>query len=294
MTAIIFGINGQDGFYLKSILERHQHTVYGVSRSAGNHVAGDVSDYKFVESLVKEHRPDYIFHLAANSSTRHEVLFENHQTISTGAVNILEAVFRYSPQTKVFLSGSGLQFVNTGKPIKETDEFAANNIYAVERIYTTYAARYFRQKGIETYVGYFFHHDSPLRPERHLNMHIIKTGLKIKQGQGGMLEIGNPHVIKEYNFAGDMMEAIWCLVQQNKVYETVIGSGNGHSIMEWINICSEILEVPLNNFVTIRENYKAEFDALVSDPSTIRSLGWKPEYSITTLAQLMVQAAKKG
>src|SRR4051812_23432277 len=113
MKAIIFGISGQDGFYLNELLTGHDIEVTGVSRSAGtNFVQGNVQQLDFVTALVTKIQPDYIFHLAANSTTGHEALFENHETISTGTFNILEAVFKFSKHTKVFLSGSAVQFEN--------------------------------------------------------------------------------------------------------------------------------------------------------------------------------------
>jgi GDPmannose 4,6-dehydratase len=136
-TAIIFGVNGQDGFYLSMLLQKMEFTVIGISRTASN---TDLTNFDSVVELVKKTTPDYIFHLAANSTTRHDALFENHATISTGTFNILEAVKIYSPQTKVFISGSGLQFVNTEKPIKESDIFEARDPYSVSRIHSVYAA----------------------------------------------------------------------------------------------------------------------------------------------------------
>ena len=143
MNALIFGSAGQDGYYLSQLLQKNQINVIGISRGSGE-VIGSVSDYQLVHDLVKNHKPEYIFHLAANSTTNHDVLFENHETISTGTLNILESVRLYSPKTKVFLSGSGLQFLNTGQPINEKTPFNASNAYAVSRIQSVYAARYFR------------------------------------------------------------------------------------------------------------------------------------------------------
>lgn len=121
MKALIFGATGQDGHYLTELLHKEKIKVVGVSRSSGD-VNGDVSDYSFVESQIKYLQPRYIFHLAANSTIKHDALFENHETISTGTLNILEAVKRHSPDSRVFITGSGVQFKNIGKPIKETDE----------------------------------------------------------------------------------------------------------------------------------------------------------------------------
>src|SRR5688572_6867701 len=139
MKALIFGANGQDGFYLTQYLQQQHVEVIPVSRR-GTAIQADVADGAAVQQLVGAHQPDYIFHLAANSTTRHDALFENHASISTGALNILEAVYKHSKGTKVFISGSALQFVNNGLPISENDPFEARDPYSVSRIQSVYAA----------------------------------------------------------------------------------------------------------------------------------------------------------
>src|ERR1035437_589542 len=108
MTALIIGANGQDGFYLRQLLVAKNFNVIGISRS-DNFIFIDITDFNSVKNIISQHQPKYIFHLAANSTTAHYALFDNHDTISTGTINILEAVKQVSPHTKVFLSGSGLQ-----------------------------------------------------------------------------------------------------------------------------------------------------------------------------------------
>ena len=103
MNAIIFGANGQDGYYLNELLQQQGIAVTGVSRS-GPWLNGSVSDYAFVKALIKQQQPHYIFHLAANSTAAHEVWEENHHTISDGTLYLLESVKEHSPHTKVFLS----------------------------------------------------------------------------------------------------------------------------------------------------------------------------------------------
>lgn len=287
MKVIIFGINGQDGYYLKKLLTQKSYQVIGVSRSTGDWIQGDVADVKLVNNLVKTHQPAFIFHFAANSTTKHDVLYENHDAIGTGTLHILEAVKQHSPHTKVFLSGSALQFKNEGKPILETDAFDPKDIYSVQRIYSVYTARYYRSLGINVYVGYFFHHDSPLRPERHLNMKIIAAAQRIKAGSDEVIEIGNPEVIKEYNHAADLMEAIWVLVNQENVFEAVIGNGKGYSILQWINICEKLLNIELK--IKINTVFKSPFNTLTCNPTTLNQLGWINKYDIMDLAQDMIE-----
>jgi len=152
MRAVIIGANGQYGHYLNELCKLKNIESIGVSRS-GNWLYTDVSYYDQVEQLIKEHRPACIFHLAANSITKHNTPFENHETISTGTLNILEAVKRHSPDSRVFISGSGVQFENKGRPISEIDNFEASSPYSVARIHSVYAVRYFRSLRWFTIVG---------------------------------------------------------------------------------------------------------------------------------------------
>lgn len=289
MKAVIFGANGQDGFYLIELLQKQAIEVIGVSRN-GDFLRTDIANYSEVVELINKNQPDYLFHLAANSTTRHDVMFENHHTISTGTLNILEAVKNYSPHTKVFISGSGLQFINNGMPIKETDAFEARDPYSVSRIQSVYAARYFRNLfGIKTYVGYFFNHDSPRRSERHVAKKIAAAALRISKGSNEKLEIGDTGTIKEWAFAGDIVEAVWQLVNQDKIVEANLSSGIGHSIEEWLNECFGLVNKRWEDHVITAAGFKAEYNTLVSDASLIRSLGWKPATTLNDLAKMMLQ-----
>jgi GDPmannose 4,6-dehydratase len=287
LKAIIFGANGQDGFYLTKLLQEKSIEVIEVSRSE-NFVQTDITNFTEVSLLIQTAQPDYIFHLAANSTTKHDALFENHQTIATGSLNILEAVKQFSAQTKVFISGSGLQFLNTGNPIKETDPFVANDAYSISRIQSVYAARYFRSLGVKTYVGYFFNHDSPLRTERHVTKMISEAAKRIEAGSNEKLEIGDMSVIKEWSFAGDIVEGIWLLVNQDEIFEANISSGEGYSIKEWIEECFNIIEKNYKDFVIENSNFKSSYKKLVSDNALIKGLGYKPNVSFRELAKMMI------
>lgn len=285
MTSIILGINGQDGFYLKRLLEREHCNVIGISRNGGI----DISNFSDMSKLIGQTRPDHIFHLAADSSTNHELLWNNYATVVAGTINILEAVKNISPQTRVFIAGSGLQFKNDGVPISETDSFEARDVYSMCRIQSVYAARYYRTLGVKAYVGYLFNHDSPLRTDRHMSKKIADAAKKIAAGCSVQLEIGNIHAIKEYSFAGDVVKAIWKLVNQDKVFEVVIGSGEGHSIEDWLNECFSLAGVNWKDYVVPNKSFIPDYHKLVSNPSLLFSLGWKPEISFRELARMMMQ-----
>ena len=289
MKAIIFGANGQDGYYLNKLLQQKGVIVIGVSRS-GDFLKSDISNFEVTSTLIKTEKPDFIFHLAANSTTRHDALFENHQTIATGTLNILESVKQFSPHTKVFISGSGLQFLNTGNPIKETDLFVANDAYSISRIQSVFAARYFRSLDIKVYVGYFFNHDSPSRSERHVTKMISETAKRIAAGSVEKLEIGDMSVIKEWSYAGDIVEGIWLLVNQDKIFEANISSGMGYSIQEWIVECFSLINKNYEDYIVVNHNFVSIYKKLVSTNDLIVSIGYKPLIDFKHLVKLMMKS----
>jgi len=286
MKAVIFGSNGQDGFYLGNHLKEQGITTIGISRKNAD-VVGEVQNRGLVEEIIKQQRPDFVFHLAANSTTKHEVIWENHETISTGSLNILEAVKNYSRNTKVFLSGSGLQFENNNLPIDENGILVATSPYVISRNHSLFAARYYRSLGIRVYFGFFFNHDSPRRSNRHISQKIANY-CRLIESNSDPLEIGNIHVKKEWTFAGDVVKAIWLLVKQDKIFECVIGSGISYSIQEWLDICFNLVGKNWKDYIVIREGFIPEYNTLVSNPAIIKSLGWKQEVSINDLAKIML------
>lgn len=289
-VAIIFGSSGQDGIYLQTLLERKQLEVIAVSRTSSTW-RGSVADFSFVENLIKSKIPDYIFHLAATSTTKHDVTLENNDSISTGTINILESVKRHSIHSKVFISGSALQFRNEGTPIDENTPFDYLSSYAISRNYSVQMTRYYRINfGVKSYVGYFFNHDSPLRSESHINQKIVSHVVKILNGSQDKLKIGNLNVKKEFSFASDIIEAVWLFVNQDAVFETVIGSGIAYSIKDWIEYCFGKFSLKWQNYIITEEGFKSEYDILVSDPKTIKLIGWNGGYNMYELADLMLES----
>lgn len=289
MKAIIFGINGQDGFYLTQLLNFYNIDVIGVSKSIDTWIKGDIGNFKFVESLIKNHKPEYIFHFAAVSTTQHYVLFDNHNAISTGTLNILEAVKNHSPESKVFLSGSAMQFENKGIPIDERTNFEASSPYSIARIHSVYAGRYYRKAfGLNVYVGYFFNHDSPLRTEQHVNKKITAAVNRIAKGSNEKLQLGNIDVQKEFNYAGDIVEAVWKMVNQTEIFEAVIGSGKAYSIKDWTEYCFNLTNKNWQDYVLIKQDYIPEYKILVSNPYLIKSIGWQPKIDFYKLAEMMM------
>lgn len=289
---IVLGASGQDGPFVEAACRSRGAEVFGFSRRS--QPPCDVSNYAMVDRVVRENRPDYVFHLAAESRTSHDALFDNHGAIAGGAVNVLEAVRRHAPKAKVLLAGSGLQFRNAGQPIRESDEFEASSPYSAARIYATYLARYFRQRiGLSVYVAYLFHHESPARSERHTSMMIAMAAVRAAQQGQGMLELGDVSVEKEWAHACDIAEGMIRLILQDDVSECVIGTGEGHSIGEWLALCYGQVGLDWRDYVKSKPGFVAEYPRLVSDPATIMRLGWQPRVGFGDLAQLMMDAARQ-
>lgn len=271
-SAIIFGGAGQDGFYLEQILQREGVTVHSFSRDDC-----DVGYYVYVENKVRSLKPDYVFHLAAKSTVSHEALRPNQLAIVNGTLNILSAVHKYAPHCRVFLSGSILQFEPSLEPLTVHGKRSYASPYAVQRHASTDMGRYYRTLGLKIYTGYFSYHDSPRRSEKHL----VKRLLTLARNDG---QVENPWDTKEWNFAGDMMEAVWILVNQDVLFETMLGSGAAHSVASFYLACRDALGK--NSLWQWRETRKPTTCCV--DATPMKTLGWKPRISMEQLARMLV------
>jgi len=289
--ALIFGAGGQDGHYLADLCGKQGIKSVSCSSSAGPWLQCNVADYGPVEDLVRTHQPAYIFHLAANSTTRHDVLFENHSAISTGTLNILESARLHAPRARIFLTGSGVQFKNRERPISERDEFEATSPYALARIHSIYAGRYYRALGLRVYAGYLFHHESPLRKPAHVSKMIAEAALRIANGSDEIIELGDLSVEKEWTFAGDIVEGIFTLINQDGVFEATIGSGKVYSIRNWLDACFALIKRDWRDHVNLHDAYAPEYRRLVCDPATMHKLGWQPTVGFDELARMMMGTA---
>jgi GDPmannose 4,6-dehydratase len=177
-------------------------------------------------------------------------------------------------------------------PIKETDPFEARDAYSVSRIQSVYAARYFRTLGVKAYFGYFFNHDSPRRSERHMAQKIAAYASRLSKGMcDEKLSIGDLSVVKEWTFAGDVVNGIWLLINQDDIFEANISSGEGHSILDWTALCFSLVGADYRDHVIEATGFKAEYKQLVSDNSIIRSLGFKTEIDLPQLAKMMIHGS---
>lgn len=281
MKAIIFGISGQDGFYLKQILENNKIKVFGTgSKMSNNYDFVDLSNFQNVFNYIENINPDYIFCFSAISNTSHLNLFKNHKIISLGTLNILESIRILDINCRIFIPGSAVQFRLSNSPIDENSSQYPNSPYATERIYTLNLAKYFREKfRLKVYYGFLFHHDSPYRKDDHLTIKIIKKIKKIKDEGVNKLVINNLNYTKEFNHAKDIVNAIWIFINQDKVYEIVIGSGLAISIDEFIKKVIKEFNFDCN----FKFGHYGEKEVITCNPSQIKEMGWIPKFTTEEL-----------
>jgi len=286
MIALIFGSSGQDGILLKKLLNKKNIKVYTSSRHSGD-FPGNISDYDFVFNIIRKISPNFIFNFAAISKISHEFIMDNFKAITNGSLNILESVLRLCPNSKVFLAGSAYQF-KPGLSINEKSRFDYSNPYNLNRIFSVNLARYYREKfNLKIYIGYLFHHDSEFRKENHITIKISNYAKLVKNSNNKLdkLIIKNLDYLKEFNYAGDVVKAIWILINQTNEMEAVIGSGKSHTIKEWCRAVFKVLKLDWNKYVIESEQRDIKNNNYyVSDPTLIKSLGWKPEYDLEDLA----------
>jgi len=291
MKALIFGAGGQDGTFITTYLQELGWQVFGYGHKPGQlELSVDVSNFEGIEQIIKNILPDYIFHLAAVSSTKHEFIVQNHKAIVSGTLAILEAVEKHIPNSKVFLASSGLVFKNEGRPITESDEFVIDTAYSLSRYQALQSARYFRRRGIKVYVGFLFNHESHLRPERSVARLIARGVVEVSQKRAKVINIGSMDVVKEWLWAGDVATAIVHFLNQDHIFEMCIGDGIGLSVRAYAEECCKAVGILSASCLIQDPEFKAEYPFLVSDPSKLFSIGWVPSKDITKLAKIMVEA----
>lgn len=290
-SAIIFGASGQDGFYLTKLLENLGIKIYGTASAQNKKFTYvDLAVFPVVKKFIFDITPDYIFFLSAISSTTHDSGIINHDIISTGTINILEACKQIDFTGKIFIAGSALQYKPSNKPLSEKSQYDNKTLYACSRNYSTNISRYYREKfNLMIYIGFLFHHDSPHRDSKHLSSQIISSALSIKNDEIKTIKIQDINYVKEFNHAEDIVKAIWALVNQNKIFELNIGSGISYSIKNFITEVFDYLNLNWKNYVKYENITKTDNSYHISNPGLIQSLGWEPKHNLKSLIIDMIK-----
>ncbi len=311
--ALITGITGQDGSYLAELLLSKGYKVYGLTRRTSTvnnerikHIEdkveflqGDLLDQSSLTEAVTYSKPDEVYNLAAQSfvktSWNQPVL--TGEFTALGVTRMLEAIRVVNPKIKFYQASSSEMFGKvTEIPQKETTRFHPRSPYGVAKVYGHYITLNYRESyNIFACSGILFNHESPRRGLEFVTRKITNAVARIKFGTQKKLELGNLEAKRDWGFAGDYVEAMWLMLQQEKAEDFVIATGEAHSVKEFVELAFEVAGVKnWKDYVIYNKSEHlrpAEVDHLIGDYSKAEKiLGWKPKTSFKHLVEMMVKA----
>ena len=313
-TALITGITGQDGSYLAELLLSKRYRVIGVARRSSTvtyerieHlldditvVQGDLHDQGSLLALLEEYKPTEVYNLAAQSfvPTSWNQPALTGEITALGVTRILEAIRFVNPKIRFYQASSSEMF---GKVVEvpqcETTAFYPRSPYGVAKVYGHWITVNYRESfNMFAASGILFNHESPRRGLEFVTRKISDGVARIKLGRARELRLGNLESQRDWGFAGDYVEAMWRMLQQDKAENYVVGMGETHSVREFCEIAFSHLDLDYNNYVIQDEKFyrPAEVDLLISDPSKARAvLGWEPSVTFKELVTMMVDADMK-
>jgi len=311
--ALITGITGQDGSYLAELLLEKGYEVFGLTRRTSTvnnerikHIQekitllqGDLLDQSSLAAAVNDSQPDEVYNLAAQSfvktSWNQPVLTGEFTAI--GVVRMLEAIRTVNPKIKFYQASSSEMFGKvTETPQKETTRFHPRSPYGVAKVYGHYITLNYRESyDMFACSGILFNHESPRRGLEFVTRKISHAVARISLGKQKDLELGNLDAKRDWGFAGDYVEAMWLMLQQDKPDDYVISTGETHSVREFVEIAFNAVGIPDWDKYVISDNPEflrpAEVDYLIGDSSKAeKELGWTSKTSFKELVEMMVRS----
>lgn len=308
-TALITGITGQDGSYLAELLLKKGYRVIGVARRSStvtseriSHlldditiVQGDLHDQGSLLSLLEEYDPSEVYNLAAQSfvPTSWSQPALTGDITALGVTRILEAIRFVNPKIRFYQASSSEMFGKVIEvPQREITPFYPRSPYGVAKVYGHWITVNYRESfDMFAASGILFNHESPRRGLEFVTRKISDGVGRIKLGLAKELRLGNLEAQRDWGFAGDYVEAMWRMLQQDQPDSYVIGMGETHSVREFCEIAFGRVGLDYREFVIQDERFyrPAEVDLLISDPSKARSvLGWEPAVGFKELVTMMV------
>ncbi len=310
-TAIITGVTGQDGSYLADFLLSKGYQVIGMVRRSSTvtferieHIQddieiiqGDLHDQSSLVSLIEEYRPDEVYNLAAQSfvptSWKQPVL--TGEVTALGVTRILEAIRLVNPDTRFYQASSSEMFGKVREvPQSEVTPFYPRSPYGVAKVYGHWITVNYRESyDLFACSGILFNHESPRRGLEFVTRKITHGVARIKLGLKNELRLGNLESRRDWGYAGDYVEAMWMMLQQNQPDDYIICTGITHSVREFCEAAFRHVGLNYEDFVVQDERFyrPAEVDLLVGDPKYANEkLGWQTKISFEQLISMMVDA----
>ena len=318
--ALITGITGQDGSYLVELLLAKGYEIWGIMRRSSSFhtgridhlykdphekpklrlVYGDLTDGSNLSTIINDIRPDEIYNLGAQSHVR--VSFDmpifTVNTDALGTLRLLEAIRSTDKKIKFYQASSSEMYGKVVEtPQTEKTPFYPRSPYACAKVYSFWQTVNYREAyDMFACNGILFNHESPRRGETFVTRKITRAATRIKLGLQEKLYLGNLDAKRDWGYAGDYVEAIWLMLQQDKPDDFVIATEQTHSVREFVEEVFQYLDLDWEKYVEIDERYfrPSEVDLLLGDASKARKiLKWEPKVTFKQLARMMTDADMK-
>ncbi len=316
--ALITGITGQDGSYLAELLLSKGYEVHGLIRRASSfntgrvdHIYkdphhknglrfllhyGDIGNSGNLIELIYSIQPDEIYHLAAQSHVRVSFDLPEYTADITGlgTLRVLEAVRKSGVQSRIYQASSSEMFGSAKPPQNEQTPFQPQSPYAAAKVYAYWATRNYRE-GYELFAsnGILFNHESPRRGETFVTRKITRAAAAILAGKQDSLYLGNLDARRDWGYAPDYVAAMWKMMQSDHAADYVIGTGEAHSVREFLDEAFGYINLDWHDYVKIDPRYyrPTEVDYLQADSSMARKqLNWEPRVFFRDLIRIMIDA----
>jgi GDPmannose 4,6-dehydratase len=312
--ALITGMTGQDGSYLAEFLLERDYGIYGMVRRASYQrfdriqhildrveiIEGDLTDQSSLDDAIKTVAPDEVYNLASQSfvptSWNQPVLTAD--VTGTGVTRILEAIRKHKPDAKFYQASTSEMFGKVQEtPQHEKTPFYPRSPYGVAKVYAHWITINYRESyNIFACSGICFNHESPRRGLEFISKKVTDGVARIKLGLADKLKLGNLDARRDWGFAGDYVEAMWCMLQQDQPEDYVIATGVSHSVRDLVETAFRYVGLPMEPYVVVDPKLfrPAEVDVLVGNAAKAQAkLGWTPTLSFEEMIHMMVEADLK-
>jgi GDPmannose 4,6-dehydratase len=314
--ALICGVSGQDGAYLAKLLLEKGHEVYGGSRDAStnsfanlnrlnlrdevNLVSINISDFRSTLQTINRIKPDEIYNLAGQSSVglSFDQPVETFESISIATLNLLEAIRFSNLPIKLYSSGSGECFGDTGNAAAdENTPFKPRSPYAIAKATAHWQVANYREAyNIYACTGILFNHESPLRPNRFVTKKIIAAACRIYNGGNEKLHLGNIDIQRDWGWAPDYVEAMWLMLQQDVPDDFVIATGTTHPLKHYIQLAFGYLNMDWENHVVSDTTLLRPTELLLGRANPAKAaevLGWRAKHTLEFTVKEMIESELK-
>lgn len=309
--ALITGITGQDGSYLAELLLSKGYEVYGMVRRTSTvryerirhiqdnirFIQGDLLDQTSLNRAIAAVQPDEVYNLGAQSFVPTSWNQPDFTGVVTGlgVTKILEAIHTVKPDARFYQASSSEMFGKVQEvPQRETTPFYPRSPYGVAKVYGHWITVNYRESyNMYAVSGILFNHESPRRGLEFVTRKVSYHAAKIKLGLAHELRIGNLDAQRDWGFAGDYVEAMWLMLQQDTPDDYVIATGKTHTVQRLLEVAFGCVDLDWKNYTVQDEAFMrpAEVDLLIGDPSKAHAkLGWEPTVTFEQLIEMMVQA----